>query len=123
MTSELLAFVRAYVRSVWALELLLLLKREPGRAWTAEGLVQEMRASLPLVSEGLAGFEAAGLVRRDGATGYLYDPNPSLGRLADELARAYQERPNAMVKAILSSPNDKLQSFADAFRFKGGDST
>jgi hypothetical protein len=120
---DLLAFIRASVPSVWALELLLLIKQDSGRAWQVEPLVQEMRASTPAVAHGLTAFEAAGLVQHDGAGNYRYAPAGSaLARLADQLEAAYRERPGAIVKAILSSPNEKLQSFADAFRFKG-DST
>jgi hypothetical protein len=124
--SELVAFVRASIRSVWALELLLLLRRDSDRAWTVASLVQEMRASTPLVAEGLATFEAAGLIRREegGDESFVYAPaTPALAQLAEQLERAYRERPVALVRTILSSPNDKLQSFADAFRFRGGDQT
>ena len=108
---------------MWALELLLLIKQDPSRAWEVEPLVQEMRASTPAVAQGLAAFEAAGLVQHDGAGAYRYAPAGSaLRALADQLEAVYRERPGAVVKAILSSPNEKLQSFADAFRFKG-DST
>ncbi len=120
INSDLQAFIRASIPSVWALELLLVLRREPVRAWTAEALVQEMRASLPLVQQVLATFESAGLIQVDEA-GYAYAPAaPALKSLADQLAAAYRERPVAVVKAILAAPNDKLQSFANAFRFKGG---
>lgn len=118
--SDLLAFIRASIRSVWAIELLLLMKRQGGRAWTAEELVHEMRASQAVVAEVLTTFEAAGLTRRDPSGAFIYSPAaPALGQLADELEQLYRERPGTVIKAVLSSPNDKLQSFADAFRFKG----
>lgn len=117
---DLQAFIRACVRSVWALELLVLLKREPVRAWTAEGLVHEMRASTAVVADVLECFEQTGLVRQEPPGSWTYAPAaPALAQLADQLETAYRERPARVIKAILSSPNDKLQSFADAFRFKG----
>ena len=121
ISSDLLAFIRASIQSVWALELLLLLKRDSSRTWTVPALVQEMRASNPLVTGVLVTFEAVGLVRREEDGAYVYAPAaPALAALADQLENAYRLRPAAVVKAILSSPNDKLQSFADAFRFKDG---
>jgi hypothetical protein len=119
INSDLSAFIRSAIPSVWAVEILILLRREPGRRWTADALVQEMRASNTLVGEVLAVFNAAGLVRREDDDSHVYDPTEALGLLADQLETAYRERPAAVVKAILSSPNDKLQSFADAFRFRG----
>lgn len=117
---DLLAFIRASVPSVWALELLLLIKQDGTRAWAVDSLVQEMRASTPAVTQGLAAFEGAGLVQHDEAGVYRYAPAGSaVAALADQLEAAYRERPGAVVKAILSSPNEKLQSFADAFRFRG----
>jgi hypothetical protein len=38
--------------------------------------------------------------------------------VAAEVERHYIERPLALIKAIVSAPNEKIQSFADAFRFK-----
>jgi hypothetical protein len=120
VSSDLLAFIRTSISSVWALELLLLLKRED-RAWTDEALVKELRASDALVADGLAVFETSGLVRRDGGGSFIYDPaSPVLRALADELEKTYRERPVSVVRAIVSLPNDKLQNFADAFRFRGG---
>jgi len=117
---DLLAFVRASIRSVWAIELLSLLRREPGRVWTAEALVQEMRASQAVVAEVLATFETAGLVRCEPDGACVYAPAaPALDHLAGQLEQLYRERPGTVIKTILSTPNDKLQSFADAFRFKG----
>lgn len=120
INSDLQAFIRACVRSVWALELLVLLKRQPGKPWTADALVQEMRSSTAVVEGALTAFEAIGLVRQETPDVWVYAPAaPALALLADQLESAYRERPARVVKAIMSSPNDKLQSFADAFRFKG----
>jgi hypothetical protein len=35
-----------------------------------------------------------------------------------ELEAAYAARPLAVIKAILAAPNEKIQTFADAFRVK-----
>ena len=42
---DVLAFIRTTVKSVWSLELLLLLRRGAGRAWSADDLVREIRGS------------------------------------------------------------------------------
>jgi hypothetical protein len=118
--SEFLSFVREHVRSVWALELLLLLRRDPDRCWTPADLVSELRASTPLVSDNLQRFQASGLVApEDGC--YRFAPaSPILAELCAQLESAYRERPVAVINMI-ARPVDPLQSLADAFKFKGGE--
>ena len=119
---DLLAFIRGSVRSVWALELLLLMRNRRDRSWTAEELVHELRASMPLVGDVLSTFEAAGLVKRVDGERYAYAPaSAALERYCDTLDQAYRERPVSVVNAIVTAPNDKLQNFADAFRLKRGE--
>jgi hypothetical protein len=117
---DLLGFIREHIRSVWALELLLLLRRQPPeRRWAVEDLVAELRASTNLVTDNLARFERAGLVATedDGRTRFA-PAAPTLAKLCDELDAAYRQRSVAVINAIVSPP-DKLQALADAFRIKG----
>jgi hypothetical protein len=114
---DLFSFVSGAVRSVWGLELLLLLKREPERAWSADALVRELRASTTVVADSLSALETAGVVVHR-ADGYAYGPASALlDRLCGELERAYRERPVTVINAIVS-PNAKLQGFANAFRLR-----
>jgi hypothetical protein len=115
---EIFAFVRTSVRSVWALELLLLLRRHPGRAWHPEELVLELRGSPAIVQEELAGLRSAGLVvEADGR--YRYGPaSPATDALAAALQETYAARPMAVVKAIMAAPNEKLRIFSDAFKLR-----
>lgn len=115
---DLLGFIRENVRSVWALELLLLLRRSPERAWGVEELLGELRASTSIVGDNLARFERAGLVLRTEDGRYRFEPAaPALARLCDELDHAYRERSVAVINAIVTPP-DRLQALADAFRIK-----
>jgi hypothetical protein len=119
---ELTAFVREHIRSVWALELLLLLKRDPERCWPPADLVRELRASTGLVNDNLQRFERGGIAVRDDQGCFRYAPAaPVLAELCDQVEQAYRERPVAMVN-LIASPRDPLQSLADAFKFRGGDS-
>lgn len=117
--SHLTSFVREHVRSVWALELLLLLRREPGQAWTSPELVRELRASTSLVADVLRQFETSGLVAgQEGA--YRFAPaSPVVEALCVQLEAAYRKRPVAVIN-LIAKPAHPLQSLADAFRFKGG---
>lgn len=118
-SEELLRFIRESVTSVWALEALLILRRDAGRAWSVDELTREMRGSPQLVAEILKGFAQRGLAKQTGSRIYRYRPTPpELDTLAEELAQAYQERPISVMKAIASAPNDKIQTFADAFKLR-----
>jgi hypothetical protein len=116
---DLEAFVRSSIRSVWALELLLALRAAPERAWSVDELVRELRGSPTLAADALEALQAGGLVARHEDGRVAYAPVSSVvAGFADQLAALYRERPGRVIRAIVSSPRDKLQSFADAFRFK-----
>jgi hypothetical protein len=113
------AFVREHVRSVWALELLLAVKRDPDRRWPVEALVRELRASTSLVTDNLRDFERTGLAVRDDDGCYRYAPaSPLLDELCGMLEEAYRQRPVAIIN-LIAKPRDALQSLADAFKFRG----
>ena len=109
-------FIHAYITSIWALELLLLLRREPERAWTPAALVRELRASAKLVDDNLARFERNGLAlpSRDGWRFRV--ANPRLDALIGKLAAMHRERPMHVMSMI--SRSNSLWSLADAFRIK-----
>lgn len=119
ISDDLLQFIQTFVSSVWTLELLLLMRRSPDRSWSAEALNEELRSSSLIVANGLAALIAAGLVLEEATGGYCYRPvRPTLGELVDRLAATYAEFPFAVTQAILTTPNDKIRIFADAFRIK-----
>lgn len=112
-------FLHATTKSVWALDLLVLMKNAPDRRWTIVQLNDRLRASTSLVEELIAGFCRQGLVVAEGGGTYRYAPaNSETQALADQLARIYAERPMAVIKEIMSAPNEKIHSFVDAFRLK-----
>jgi hypothetical protein len=118
---DLAAFVREHLRSVWALELLLVLRRNPARCWGSAELVRELRASTGLVNDNLERLERGGLAVRDDQGCFSYRPAaPVLDELCERLEKAYRERPVAIIN-LIAAPRDPLQSLADAFRFRRGD--
>jgi hypothetical protein len=118
ISADLLSFIRASIRSTWALELLLLMRNQAPRAAAPEELVLALRATATLVSACLEQLQQAGLVVREENGAWRYAPAaPALDRLAAELAAAYAEKPVTVVNAIMAVPSDRLKSFADAFRF------
>lgn len=113
---QVVAFARS-LRSLWAIELLLLLYRVPNHTWRPEDLVRELRSSPRLVEEVLALLTEAGIVRRDDGGSYHYGAaTPELHELVAALDRLHSERPLSLAREIHSMPNEKLRAFSDAFR-------
>ena len=114
---DLLQFITSSFRSVWALELLLVLKRDP-RIWHRPELVSTMRASELVISNALDSLIAAGLASLEGG-GVRYMPVSQ--QVADQVERSvrlYAARPDAVRRAIVSASAGNLTAFADAFRLK-----
>jgi hypothetical protein len=117
---ELLGFVRENLRSVWAMELLLLLRRDPARHWQSGELVRELRATPALVNDNLTIFQRNGLAMAD-ETGWHFAPaNAKLEELTERLAQAFRDRPVATMGLITRT--DPIQSLSDAFKLRGDQS-
>jgi predicted transcriptional regulator len=121
MISEdaVLDFAAALFGSVWALEILLALKRRGNRSWTPSEINKELRGSRVVVSEALANLTAAGLVVEDDSGGYRYHARSrDIEEMVAELEKLYALKPTAVVRKIITSPSVKLQILSDAFRIK-----
>ena len=118
LEEDLLSFIRGSIRSTWALELLLLLRKQAPRAYAPEELVRELRATPLLIGGCIEQLQKTGLIACDQGGVCRYAPaSPALDQLCGQLARVYEERPVTVINAIVASPNDRLKTFADAFRF------
>jgi hypothetical protein len=116
-------FLQVFIKSVWALDLLRLIKNAPARAWTVADLTTELRGSVPMVESILEGFLRAGLAVEDPASHYRYAASPALDGLIAELLVLYSQRPVTVIGEIAQlsterTSTDKIQSFVDAFRLK-----
>ena len=116
-SDELASFIASSFRSVWALELLLLLKQQ-ARAYSAEELVELMRASPSVVETALHSLAAAGLAGSD-ARGTAYMPvSAEVAKLVEETEQLYRSKPNRVRRLIVASAHSGLAAFSDAFRLK-----
>ena len=116
-SDDLLRFVGSSFRSIWALELLLTLKRDQ-RPWPAAELISSMRASELVVSKALEALVAAGLasIEREGV---VYMPiNEEVAGCVNQLEELYSVRPDAVRRAIVSASSSGANAFADAFRLR-----
>jgi hypothetical protein len=110
-------FLHNEIKSTWALDLLLAMKAAPARAWAADDLVAELRGSRVIVSDCLSRLVSVGVVAEDGGA-YRYNSTSPHDRVVSQLVKIYAERPIAVIREILAAPNDKIQSFVEAFRLK-----
>ena len=116
-SEDLLRFVGSSFRSVWALELLLVLKRER-RVWSRDELVATMRASELVVNKAVDALVAAGLASVEGQ-GVTYMPiNEGVAACVDQLEGLYAVRPDAVRRAIVSATSSGASAFADAFKLR-----
>jgi hypothetical protein len=110
-------FVRERLPSVEQIDIVLLLRDDRERAWTAPEVAAKlamppestaMRLFL-LASNGVVAMESSGMPRYRYAAGFE--------ELIDELADVYTTNREALTP-IIGGPPDPLRSFADAFKLK-----
>lgn len=84
--------------------------------------MRELRATRLLVDTCVKQLQAAGLIVCGDNGACRYGPaSPALDTLCEHLARVYGERPVAIINEIVASPNERLKTFADVFRFSKKD--
>lgn len=114
---DVLRFIAATFPSVWALELLLALKRER-RPWPSDELVTTLRASDLVVSKALDALVAAGVASVD-QQGAVYLPvNADVESCVEQVEQLYRSRPNKVRRAIISAATSSATAFADAFKLR-----
>lgn len=119
MNSDLIEFVETSFGSVWSLELLLMLYRDPSRIWTSDELVHELRSSEVVVAQSIERLVAAGLALVEKDDCVRYGPaSPEQNDLIAQLEEEYRRKPAAIRRLILQNPVEKLRTFADAFKLK-----
>jgi hypothetical protein len=116
---EALRLVGNAFRSIWPMELLLVLSQEPCRGRQIDALARELRGNSRVVMQGLDALVAIQLVTIDRDQAYRFQPaSAELAELARELVDLYNRKPRAVMRAIFSTPADRIQTFADAFRIR-----
>jgi hypothetical protein len=121
--AEIVDFLDRHISTVWALELLLLMRQNPSRIWTVADLARELRASAPVITRVVPPLQAAGIVvEADG--GWRYRPkrgDPQTDKLNDTIERLeglYKQMPVRIIRHIALAPHRQAQGFADAFKFR-----
>lgn len=109
------------VHSIGALDLLVLMREDPGRWWTVDDVCNTLRCPPRWAVVHLEGMQEGGLLEASGDAPRRYAFRPrdgQLGSAVDELAEAYSTRTGDVVKLIFSLPGPELRAFSDAFRLR-----
>jgi hypothetical protein len=121
---ELCRFMQHCTPSVEAVELLLLLARSPDRDWNAAELSQALlptRLSEATVRDYLTSYLGCELVVKRNGGRYAYSQPPQhMADVVAALEKAYNERPVSLVRLIYALKDQKIRSFADAFKIRKG---
>lgn len=118
-SQALATFIRSAFRSVWALELLLLIASEESRIWSQAELVTALRASDLIVARATEELAAAGLILIEEDLRIRYAPLlDSLREMTAQTASLYARSPDKVRRIIVTSASDGLTAFSDAFRIR-----
>lgn len=100
------------------MEILLLLRSEPSRGWTVDGVARELSATASAVELRLNDLRERGLVASEGDS-FRYRPVAADDGVIEELERTYRTSKVTVIQLIFSGPSPSVRSFADAFRVRG----
>lgn len=113
--------IAEHIHSVEQLEVLLLLRSQPEREWTAAEVSQELSSHPHSVETRMLDLRARGFVAsREGEQEFVfrYAPVSGLDHVVEGLARAYAIRRTSVINLIFSKPIDSVRTLADAFRLR-----
>lgn len=119
LSQQVMDFIGQYVPITEALKVLLALQGAPEKPWTLEELANETRQPLSLVEDYVKFLRESGLVTGDKSPLRYAPASSELAAVVDALARAYNERPVSVLRAIYAPPPaSKAKAFADAFKLR-----
>ena len=118
ISQELKTFLKQHIHSVFSLEVLLLLRREPSKSFTASEIANELGIEID-VAQQLSELTSANVITKsneDVAT-YRYAPvDRQLASLVDQLAVAYTKQRVPILSLILTEHADRIRGFVEAYR-------
>ena len=122
LSQNVITFLDRNIDSAEQLEILLLLKRNPEKEWTAEEVSTELLTSVSSVGSRLADLHSRGVLSKQTRLNkpcYKYRPQtPDLNRTITDVEKAYAKYRVRIISMIYSKPIDRIRTFADAFKVK-----
>ena len=116
-------FVRREIKSVFQLEVLLLLHRTRERTWTVSEISQELGIDPEIAETQILSLTQLGLIRTSDTSSitYFYGPKDRDDELiVEKLATSYAKQRVGIFTLILSESNSRIRRFAEAFRLIRG---
>ncbi|WPU63856.1 hypothetical protein [Peredibacter starrii] len=89
----------------------------PEKKWDAQHVSKELRSNVTAATIQLEDLEQKGLIKVDEKRFFFYSPKEH-HELIKTLFILYHDKPVAVVTCIYDKPQDKLKSFANAFKIK-----
>lgn len=121
LPASILTFLAEHIDSVAKLDVLLLLAKNSSRTWTKDTVSQELRSSEFSAVQCLSDLTASGLLHFDGQSYRFAPKRAEQALLVTQLIQAYSNFPTRVVQVIYEKPDQRLRSFADAFRLRKDD--
>jgi hypothetical protein len=111
-------FLREQIRTVFRLEVLLLLHRNEQRSFTAADVAHELGFDNDPAEQQLAELANLELIEANAEQGnYKYCPaTPTLQSMVDQLAAGYSRQRVPILSVILAEHPDRTRCFSEAFR-------
>jgi hypothetical protein len=117
--AEIAEFIRSTFRSVWALELALLMAGDARQGWSRDELVAALRASDLIVARSVEELTAAGVLLVDGEGRACFRPaSDDLREMVSASQLLYARSPDKVRRIIVAAASGGLTAFADAFRIR-----
>ena len=119
MRSDVIDFIVGSIDSVEQLEVLLLLRQNRSKKWTADQVNEIVRSSERSITNHLEKFGSLGLISNEAGTDlFVYSADPEQDQLLEKVAAFYRDRRAAVIEYIYSKPIREIQSFSAAFKFR-----
>jgi predicted transcriptional regulator len=110
-------FIGKHIHSMDVLEILLFLRKESRKEWTANAVSQALMLERSSVQARLDYLLSAGLLNIetvDGERRYLYrTADPKLSEAADELARWFGSHRVSIISLVFSNPSEQVWTYPD----------
>lgn len=121
ISDEIKQFVNQYISSVASLELLLLMRKHPGKRWTMESLCLELRSNSFHIEYLLNELSTAELIQQEKLNSYstfFYSGHSKWEAVISSLEQTYMQKRLSVINLIYMHPVDKIRTFANAFKIR-----
>lgn len=111
-------FMKNYINSVAILDLLIMIKNQPAREWTANDVSAEMRTNPSYAMLQLNQLVDAKVIEKSEKGFFRYKVDSPHHEVIEQLEEFYNLKKSSIINQIYSQPLDSLRDFANAFKIK-----